>query len=146
MKKLQFTTTINAPRKKVWGVMLDDATYRQWTAPFDPDSRYEGSWEQGSDIRFLGPNKDGKLEGMIARIAENRPHEFISIQHLGELKDGKPTDEEPWEGVFENYTFEEVDGGTKLTVEVDSDEKYASMFDDLWPKALDKLKQLAEQG
>ncbi|HEY8109095.1 MAG TPA: SRPBCC domain-containing protein [Patescibacteria group bacterium] len=146
MKKLHFTITIAAPRETVWKTMLDDATYRQWTAPFSPDpstdSSYEGSWEQGSDIRFVAPNKQGKPEGMYARIAENRPHEFVSIQHIGEVRDGT---EHPYpEPAFENYTFEDDGDGTKLTVDLDSDEKYADMFDDLWPKALEKLKQIAE--
>lgn len=34
MKKLHFSTTINAPKEKVWHTMLDDSTYREWIKAF----------------------------------------------------------------------------------------------------------------
>jgi uncharacterized protein YndB with AHSA1/START domain len=45
-QKLHFATTINAPKEKVWDTMLQDATFRQWTALFNPNgsSWYEGDW------------------------------------------------------------------------------------------------------
>jgi len=56
MQKLHFTQHINAPREKVWDIMLSDTTYREWTKPFNAGSFYEGSWDEGSDIKFLGVN------------------------------------------------------------------------------------------
>ncbi len=148
MQKLHFTITINAPREHVWNTMLGDATYRQWTEAFAKGSYYEGSWEQGSPIKFLAPNDDGTLAGMFSRIAENRPHEFISIQHLGEIKDGvEDASGKRWEAAFENYTLKEVDGGTEVRVDMDSEDgKLAAMFTEMWPKALDTLKRIAEQS
>ena len=149
MQKISFSTAINAPRKKVWDTMLEDSTYRVWTSAFNPKgSWYEGDWNQGSKIRFLGPGDDGSLGGMVSRIKENRPHEYVSIEHLGFIQDGKEdtTSEavKKWTPAFENYSFKDKNGATELVVDMDVDEEHAKMFEDMWPKALRKLKELAE--
>ncbi|HET9348156.1 MAG TPA: hypothetical protein VFO13_03345, partial [Arthrobacter sp.] len=77
--------TINAPVQDVWTTMLNDATYREWTSVFNSDSYYEGDWSQGSEIRFLGPDGDGSLAGMIATVEENRPNELISLRYIGQI-------------------------------------------------------------
>ncbi|MBP9771692.1 MAG: SRPBCC domain-containing protein [Candidatus Pacebacteria bacterium] len=151
MQKLHFSIHINASKEKVWNTMLEDATYRQWTAPFNPaGSYYEGSWDEGAEMRFLGPSQDGStIGGMISRIKENRLHEFLSIEHLGMIENGvidtASEKVKAWTPAFENYTFTEKDGGTELTIDADSNEEYAEMFSDMWPKALEILKGLAEK-
>lgn len=126
--------------------MLDAETYKEWTVPFSPGSNYEGDWEQGSEIKFLDESKKG---GMYSRIAESRKYEFVSIEHLGMINDGviDTTSEEvkKWTPAFENYTFTEVDGGTEVSVEMDVNEEYKTMFEEMWPKALQLLKQIAER-
>jgi uncharacterized protein YndB with AHSA1/START domain len=139
MQKLHTSIKINAPKQKVWDVMIGDDTYRQWTSVFMPGSYFEGSWEEGSKILFL-----------VSRIAENRLHEFISIEHLGMVEDGvedrSSEATKGWAGALENYTFKETEnGGTEVLVDMDIDEKEKEMFDRLWPQALEKLKELAEK-
>lgn len=150
MQKIHFSIVINAPREKVWQIMLEDSTYREWTAAFNPGSYYQGSWEKGSKILFLGPDpKTGEVGGMVSRIAENRPYEYISIEHQGIVHNGveDTTSDEArkWAPAFENYTFKEVDGGTELTVDMDTDESMAEEFNKMWPAALQKLKEIAER-
>src|SRR5690606_11745433 len=123
MKKLQFKTNINAPITKVYNTMLgldDKATYEAWTAEFNPTSTYEGSWEKGSKILFIGVDENGKKGGMVSEIAENIPNRFVSIRHYGFLKgDTEITqgeDVEKWAGGLENYTFEENNGTTTVKV------------------------------
>lgn len=151
MKKQRYTVLINAPKEKVWQTMLDDSTYRQWTSAFNPGGSYfEGSWEKGSEIRFLGPDPEtGKLGGMYARIHDSRPHEFISIEHLGIIDDGQvdTTSEmvKKWAPAYENYTFQNRDGSTEVLVEMDIDEEHAEFFQEVWPKALQLLKGMAEK-
>lgn len=149
-KKLHFAITIDAPKKKVWHTMLDDKTYRQWTDVFSPGSYYKGSWDKGSKIIFLGPDPEtGKEMGMSATIAENRPYEFISIQHRGMIQGGREdtdsAEAKKWVPAFENYTFKEKNGSTEVSVDVDVIDEYIAMFSDLWPKALQKLKEVAER-
>ena len=86
MQTLKFSVLINATPEKVWNTMLQDATYRIWTREFHEGSYFEGSWEKGSEIHFLGPDENGNMGGMYARISANIKHEFVSIQHLGFIK------------------------------------------------------------
>jgi hypothetical protein len=150
MQTLHFSTHIKASPEKVWKTMLDNATYRIWTAPFHEGSYFKGDWSEGSKILFLGPGENGEAEGgMVSMIETNRPYEFISIKHLGMIKNGieDTTSEEAkkWTPAHENYTFTEKDGGTDLSIDMDSNEEYKEMFEGVWPKALAKLKELAEK-
>lgn len=149
--KLNFSIEINAPANIVYDKMLgitDKKTYQQWTAEFNPSSTYEGNWQKGSEIHFIGVDENGKQGGMVSRIAENIPNKFVSIQHIGILDGEKIIKEGPeveaWSGAFENYTFEETNGKTTLKVEMDSNEEYKEYFLSTWPKALAKLKEICE--
>lgn len=129
--------------------MLEDKTYREWTRAFHEGSYYEGSWKKGSEIRFLAKNDQGIPEGMFSRIKENREYQFISIEHLGIISDGKvdtTSDEvKKWASSFENYTFTDKGGQTEVGVELQVDENYVEMFEDMWPKALKLLKEICEK-
>jgi len=151
MEKIHESILIKAPREKVWNTMLDDATYRDWTSVFNAGgSSYEGDWSEGSKMKFIGPDPEtGKSGGMLARVKENRKPEFLSIEHYGIINDGvedTTSDEvKKWVPAFENYTFTEKDGGTEVTVDVDTEKDYVTLFKDMWPKALARLKELAEK-
>jgi hypothetical protein len=150
MQKLNFKIDINAPKEKVWSTLLDDKTYRQWTEAFGQGSYYIGSWKKGSKILFLAPNERGILGGMVSRIKENRLHEYISLEHLGVVNDGKEDTTsdavKQWAGSLENYTLKEHKGKTELSVDMDINHDYKDMFNDMWPNALKKLKVLAEKN
>lgn len=152
MNKLHFTIDINAQKEKVWEIMLADETYQEWTSAFQEGSYFEGSWEKGSNIRFLAADKDGKLSGMAGKIVENKPYEYISIEQLGEVVDGElnttSDNVQQWIGGHENYTFSEKNGVTTLTVEMESDnvsQEMTEMFKGMWPRALAKLKHIVER-
>jgi uncharacterized protein YndB with AHSA1/START domain len=150
MQKIHFSIFINAPKEKVWDTMLEDKTYREWTAAFNPGSYFKGDWSEGSKILFLGPNPDGSGEGgMVSRIKENRNHEFISIEHLGfvknDVEDTTSEEAKKWAPAFENYTFIEKDGGTEVLIDIDLDEENVPMFKEMWPKALQALKEISEK-
>ncbi|MBI5531011.1 MAG: SRPBCC domain-containing protein [Candidatus Doudnabacteria bacterium] len=151
MKKIHFSIEINAPKEKVWDVMLADKTYREWTLPFNAAGGYfKGDWSKGSKILFLGKDPNtGEEGGMVSTIAENKPYEFLSIEHLGIVNNGvEDTTSEAarkWTPAFENYSFEEQNGITTLTVDMDSEDSMAEEFNKMWPEALQKLKELAEK-
>jgi hypothetical protein len=143
-KTLSFSVSIRAPRAIVWDRMLGDEGYRIWTAPFCEGSHYAGSWEQGAKIRFLAPSGDG----MIAEIAENRPQEYVSIRHLGEIRDGvEDTTSDrvrAWAPAYENYSFAETADMTTVTVTLDTMPDFEQYMNDTYPKALGVLKALCE--
>lgn len=151
--KQQYRKDINAPAQRVYRTMLgldNISTYEQWTAQFHPTSTYEGNWEKGTRMYFVGTDEKGQRGGMISEIAENIPNRFVSIRHIGMLQNGKEMLEgpevEPWAGMLEDYAFEEADGVTTVIVEMDVVEEYAEHFDTTWPKALGVLKELSENG
>jgi len=152
MKKLQFRKDIHASAEKVYDMMLgisNTETYQQWTSEFNPTSTYEGSWEKGSKVYFVGTDENGKRGGMVSEIAGNIPSRFVSIRHYGIL-DGENeittgAEVEKWAGSFENYAFEENNGVTTVIVDLDTVEDYMDYFEETYPKALDKLKEIAEK-
>lgn len=150
MEKIKFETTINVPVQKVYSTMLADATYRQWTAEFNPSSSYEGKWETGAKILFVGISKEGKKEGMIGKIREAVPNSFISIEYVGMLVAGEEITSGPqiegWAGAQENYSFKEVNGQTLLQIEMDTNDDFKAYFEAAWPKALNKLKAICESN
>lgn len=148
-KKLHFEISINASASKVFGTMLSEKHYPEWTAVFNPASRFEGSWDKGSEIIFLGTDKDGNTGGMYSRIRENIPNRFLSIEHLGMIQNGEKITSGPevdeWAGALENYMFTETNGTTLLSVNLDSNEEYRGYFEETWPGALKVLKRICEE-
>ena len=150
MQKLHFSIVINAPKEKVWHAMLDDKQYRAWTKAFNPGSYYRGDWSKGSKMLFLGLDPiTGQEAGMVSQIVENKPYDYISIEHIGIVQNGIEdiTSEEARKmaHAFENYTFKEKDGATEVLVDMDTEEEYAEMFKEMWPEGLENLKRIAEQ-
>lgn len=145
MEKQTFNIYIDAPREKVWDILWNDATYPEWTSAFCEGSKVETDWREGSKALFL----NGTNEGMVSRIAANKPNEFMSIEHLGMIKDGvEDVDSEQvkaWAGALENYSLKSMNGKTELTVDMDLTEEMKEYFLSTWPTALDKVKALAEK-
>jgi uncharacterized protein YndB with AHSA1/START domain len=146
--KMHYEIHIHASAEKVCKTMIDEKHYNEWTAAFNATSRFEGSWDKGSKIVFLGTGEDGKIGGMVSRIEENIPNKFISIEHLGMINDGKEVMTGPevdaWAGAHEDYTFSEENGGTRVSVDIDTNEEYKTYFEETWPKALQVLKRICE--
>ncbi len=132
--------------------MLDDKTYREWTSDFQSGSYYEGNWDEGSDIRFLAPRENGLPSGMLSKVVRNIPYEYISLEHRGQVIDGKDDtesdDAKQWKGAHENYSFKEAGGVTELTIELEGEDiskEMSDMMEAMWPPALEKLKNIAER-
>lgn len=144
MKDLSFNIDIAAPVARVWDCMLDPIAYRDWTRAFCEGSYFEGSWAQGSRMRFLDP--DGN--GMDAIVEENRPHERLALKLVGELAEGRPKPGSPVASnpARESYEFSATaGGGTHLVIHLSGwDDGFADMMAGIWPTALQRLKALSE--
>ena len=148
METLNFSASINAPKEKVWELLWDDSGYRAWTTAFIEGSHAKtDNWKEGTKVLFLDP----KGSGMVSMVAANKPNEFMSFKHLGEVKDGvEDTTSEKvtaWAGALENYTLKEDEGKTELLIEMSSagiSDEFKDYFTKTWPVALDNVKQLAE--
>lgn len=101
-------------------------------------------------MKFLRPDcTSGQVGGMTIQIAVNRHPEFLSIRHVGMIIDGKEVTDTPeikaWAPSYENYTF--VDLGHETTeLQIGVASEMATMFNEIWPKALAKLKAICERG
>ena len=146
MQKINFSTSINASKEKVWKVLWDDSSYRKWTRVFSEGSYAVTDWKEGSKVLFLSANG----EGMVSKIEMKKPNEFMSFKHLGTVKNGvEDLDSEQtkqWSGAMENYTPREADGSTTLTVEMDVTDDFKDYFMNTWPGALEEVKLLSENN
>lgn len=145
MQKLNFSANINAPKEKVWETLWNLDAYRAWTSAFTEGSYAKtDNWKEGTKVLFLDP----KGSGMVSMVAANKPNEFMSFKHLGEVKDGvEDTTSErvkEWAGAMENYTLKGDNGTTTLSVEMDITDEFKEMFEKMWPAALEKVKALSE--
>ena len=145
MIKVNFSAAIHAPKQRVWYVLWEKSFYEQWTSLFSEGSTVKtDGWKEGSMVQFLGPNENG----MVSMVIANKPNEYMSFRHLGIVKDGveDTTSDEAtgWAGAMENYTLKEENGITVLTVEMETTEEYKDYFNNKWPKALAKVKELSE--
>ena len=146
---LKFEKTINANPEKVFKTMISKEGYHQWTAPFNPTSTFEGNWEKGTKILFVGTDENGQKGGMVGKVKENRPYEFLGIEYTGLLQGENEITEGPevesWVGSMESYWFFPEGNGTKVVVNLESNQDFLSFFQESWPKALDILKNISEK-
>lgn len=144
MEKLAFKVIIEAPKERVWNIIIGKETYPIWTAEFCEGSMVETDWKAGSKALFL----DQTNSGMVSIIEESTPYSFLSIKHIGEVKNGVEDTEsdqvKSWGGCYENYTLEDVNNSTSWLVEMKVPPEFAIYMKDLWPKAQQKVKELAE--
>jgi len=145
MKHQSFAIMIEAEPGKVWESLWEDKNYREWTAIFGEGSYAESDWEEGSDIHFIG---DGG-GGMYSVIDKKVDNKLMSFRHLGELKnyEPQPLDDKTkkWSGATEVYNLYQKDGGTELVVDMDIVEDFETYFNEKFPLALAKVKEIAER-
>lgn len=146
-KPLEFNITIAAAPMQVWKIMLDATTYRLWTAPWEGSS-YIGDWSEGSEIRFVG--EDGA--GLLARVAINRPGEYVETHLLGELGPGGVLNEANsamWKDGKECYRYTANADGCLLEILLEAPgmpDEMGEYMAGTWPEALKILKGLCEKG
>ncbi|GAA4324484.1 hypothetical protein GCM10023149_26110 [Mucilaginibacter gynuensis] len=144
--KVEKTITVNATPEKVWQVLLNDEYTRQWFAEFSPGTYAISDWKLGSEVIY----QDGNGMGMAAKITAIEPYTYFAVEFTGVIKDGvadydsddakKFTD-----GSGERYRIVPVsDGVTRLDVSTNSPDEYLEMMTQMWDKALEKFKRLAE--
>jgi uncharacterized protein YndB with AHSA1/START domain len=144
MRTITKAIDVDAPPERVWDVLLDDATYRQWTAEFMAGSYAETDWQEGSTVRFLDPSGSG----MLGHIVASRRPELVDVEFDGVVADGKDDTEtdhaREYRGARETYRLTRTPSGTRLDISGDMGEQYYDDMAAAWDRALAKVKALAE--
>lgn len=143
MKTIQKTKEINAPKEKVWNVLLEDEYNRIWMAEFMEGSHAKTDWIVGHKVRFL----DNDNNGLVGRIITKQPYDVIEMEYDGEVKNGEDDFDsemaQQMKGSRENYYLSESNGVTTLKIEVDMGDDWIDMMSAAWDKALDKIEELS---
>jgi hypothetical protein len=144
VKKIQFKTNINASCEKVWEALWKDENYRAWTSIFSEGSYMKSDWKEGGQAEFHSPTG----EGLFSEIARMVPHLEMSFRHIGVIRDGKRVTDDPgarvWTGALETYHLRPNGRSTELEVVMDITEDQEDYFRSSFPRALQKIKELAE--
>jgi hypothetical protein len=146
MKTLEFKISINASTEKIWKILWDDTTYRDWVSVFCEGTYAISSWNEGDKIHFLTPTGDG-MNSLIDKKIENQ---YMAFKHISELKNFEemPIDNATaeWTGCMETYELIEDENLVFLVVKIDTLEKYVDYFNTTFQKGLERVKQLSENN
>lgn len=147
MKNLTYNINIAASPQKVWDTMIGHETYKDWTNAAWPGSTFKGEWKEGENLYFIGHDDGG---GTLATVTTFDPYNKILLTHIALLQPGSIADTESewakkWVGSLEQYSFAENNGTTDLTIDMKIYDEWEDMFNNDWPKALARLKQICEE-
>ncbi len=84
-KTINKSIVLNAPKEKVWNILLDDTLSRIWYGEFGAGSHLETDWQIGSRLVMM----DNTGSGLVGRVIENKLWETISLEYEGIVIDGK---------------------------------------------------------
>lgn len=140
---MQFTIEIQAPREKVWSTLWDDKTFRDWGNIIDEGQYKVGEMKEGNEVQFISSVSGYGVTSLIEKLAHN---EFVLFRQMADTKEsGEQEREKEWSGGEESYSLSEKDGLTTVAVELDVPAGQEETFKIRFPKALERVKILAEE-
>lgn len=143
MQKHHFSIKIKAPRERVWNILWGDKTFRDWASIIDEETYMVGELKEGSKVQFISSASGYGVTSLVEKLTQN---ELVLFRQLADTKDsGKKEREKEWAGGTECYSLAENDSATILTVDIDVPPEQEETFKDLMPKALERVKNLAEK-
>ena len=143
MKAMQFSIEINAPKEIVWKTLWDDKTLRDWASIIDEGTYMVGEMKEGNTVEFISSVSGYGVTSLIERLV---PNESVSFRQMMDTKEsGKLEREKEWAGGTESYSLAENDGVITLSVEIDVPPGQEETFRIRYPKALERVKILAEK-
>lgn len=143
MKEIQFSIEINATKERVWDTMWQDETFRDWASIIDPETYMVGDLKEGNEIQFISSASGYGVTSLVEKLTAG---EFLLLRHIADTQeDGKREREKEWTGGEESYSLAEKDGTATLTVAFDVPPELEEEFNVNYPKALERVKILAER-
>jgi uncharacterized protein YndB with AHSA1/START domain len=134
------TTTIDAPRERVWAVLTDPDATRE----FMFGTTLETEWTVGGPIRWHGV-WEGREYADHGVILEFEPERRLVNTHFSPLSGEADV---PENHHTLTWTLEDAAGATKLTLEQDGNRTTEARdhSQEMWDSALAKIKDLAERA
>lgn len=144
MNELKFQVEINAAKEKVWSTLWQDETFRQWADIIDPGTYMVGELKEGNEVQFIS-SENGY--GVTSLVEELTPNHFLLLRHSVDTQDnGGRERKKEWTGGKESYALYERDGTTTLAALFDVPPELEEYFKRNYPKALERVKVLAEKN
>jgi hypothetical protein len=143
MQKMQFSIKIKAPRKKIWNTLWEDKTFRDWGNIIDEGQYMVGEMKEGNEVQFIS---SVSTLGVTIFIEKFTPYEYAQFKAIADTMDnGQSERKKEWTSGMESYELIENNGVTNLTVKIDIPPGQEETFKDRFPKALERVKILAER-
>lgn len=140
---MQFTIQIRATRQRVWNTLWQDETFRDWASIIDPRTYMIGELKEGNALQFISAENGYGVTSLVEKLV---PGEFLLLRHSADTKEqGTQERDKQWTGGAERYTLSEKDGTTTLTVMFDVPPELEEYFERNYPRALERVKILAER-
>ncbi|WP_227395964.1 hypothetical protein [Jeotgalibacillus aurantiacus] len=142
MKETNFSIQINAPKEYVWTILWEDETFQDWASIVDEGTYKKGTMKEGNTMEFISAVNGYGVTSLVENL---QPHEFVLFRHRADTKEsGQQERDNEWTGGKESYTLSEVNGVTLLVITMDIPKEQEETFADRIPKALERIKELAE--
>jgi len=144
MKKMQFSTQIDTSKEKVWDTLWRDETFREWASIIDPETYMVGELKEGNEIQFISSHGGYGVTSLVETLVIN---EFLLLRHNADTQEeGKLEREKQWTGGSESYSLVENGSVTTVTISFDVPLELEEYFKISYPKALERIKTLAEKN
>lgn len=142
MKEIQFSIEINAAKERVWNTLWQDETFRDWAGIIDPGTYMVGDLKEGNEVQFISGNGYG-VTSLVEKLVAG---EFLLLRHQVDTQaSGKQERGRQWTGGAESYALTKKGGTTTLTTAFDVPPELEEYFTINYPKALERVKVLAER-
>ena len=144
MVELNYTIKINATKRKIWAVLWEDQTFREWANLIDEGTYMKGELKEGGEVEFISSVNGYGVTSFVERLI---PEEFVSLKHLADTQEyGSDHREKEWTGGSESYRLSEVEGLTELTLIMDVPDDLENYFSTVYPSVLSSIKALSERN
>ncbi|OJV63776.1 MAG: hypothetical protein BGO41_00265 [Clostridiales bacterium 38-18] len=147
MVETKYSMVINASKEKVWGVLWNDQTFRDWANLIDEGTFMKGELKEGCEVEYISSINGYGVTSYVEKLILN---EYVKLKHLADTKEnGTENREKEWTGGTESYQLTESassagDVLTELSIVMDVPENLVDYFNEVYPKVMHRIKDLSE--
>ncbi len=147
MVETKYSMVIKASREKVWGVLWNDQTFRDWANLIDEGTFMKGELKEGCEVEYISSINGYGVTSYVEKFILN---EYVKLKHLADTKEnGTENREKEWTGGTESYQLTESassagDVLTELSIVMDVPENLVDYFNEVYPKVMHRIKDLSE--